>query len=198
MAAMRKKPAGGGEGLTLIEIVIVMFIIGMVMGLGVPRFVQSLKKMELKSVAWKLSAAMRGARTRAVAEKTAVTLLVDNERKSIYAVRGRPEEKEEDGKKAREGDGVEKGDGAVAPPIEIPKGVTVWNGGEREEVTAMEFYPTGSSSGGTFFVAPEESASPEDENGYVVTLDVLSGKGKVEPFADYAESGGFRLTKRAE
>ncbi len=163
----KDRRAGVSErGFTLLEIIIVMVLIGLIAAIGVPRLLGSLERAEVKTSARKIAAAMRSARSHAVSEKRAVTLVIDRKTMSVFAVRG-----------TSSGSGKK-----IAPPIRLADTVKVWTENETsagEEIYYAEFNPRGTATGGVLYVTPRESNSPDDEKGYVITLDPLSGKPKV-------------------
>ncbi len=174
----KDRRAGIGErGFTLLEMVIVMVLIGLIASIGVPRFLGSLERAEVKTSAKKIAAAMRSAKTHAIAGKKAVTLVIDRKKMTVFAIRGTPSK---EGAQDNDSGETQK----IAPPIRLSDTVKVWTENETiagEEIYHAEFSPRGTATGGVLYVTPRDSKSHDDEKGYVITLDPLSGKPKVYP-----------------
>ncbi len=163
------------RGFTLLEIIIVMVLIGLIAAIGVPRFLGSLERAEVKTSAKKIAAAMRSAKSHAIAEKKVVTLVIDRKEMKVFAIRGTSSK---EGAQDNDSDETQK----IAPPIKLADTVKVWTENETgEEIYYAEFSPRGTATGGVLYVTPRESESHDDEKGYVIMLDPLSGKPKVYP-----------------
>lgn len=159
----------GERGFTLLEILIVTILIALIAGIGIPRFIGSLERAEVKSVAAKVAGVMRRARLAAVSEKVPVTVKVDTKSRTVSAV-------------YTTGESAKR----VAEPVAIPEGVNIWTGRSGvfyHRPLSIEFAPTGSSTGGEFLIAAAGS-SPADADGYLVRLNPLSGRTIVIPARD--------------
>ncbi|MBI5638657.1 MAG: prepilin-type N-terminal cleavage/methylation domain-containing protein [Nitrospinae bacterium] len=155
---------GGLSGYTLVELLIVMAVIAMVAGLGVPFFARSLERAELKSAAGEMAALMRLARQEAIARKTVFSAVIDPAQKAAYAIEGRFD--------AGNPAGPFNGEA-----VKIPDAVKVWT--PRDGLLVLEFSPAGTASACNLAVTSMKADSAEDENGYRVTLDPLSGRARV-------------------
>lgn len=149
------------------ELVIVTFIIALVAGISIPRFFGSIEKAELQNSTGKISAIMRAARARAVAEKKIFSVIIDVQNNKIFAVRGSY-------------DSFEKPD--MIAPEEIPDSVKIQTDGENSSI--FEFRPSGGSSGGQIYITGADSRSTSDSEGYFLTVDPLSGKVKILPISE--------------
>ena len=168
-ASFAVSPSRCSRGFTLLEILIVTILIALIAGIGIPRFIGSLERAEVKSVAGKVAAVMRRARLTAVSEKVPVTVEVDTKSRTVSAV-------------YTTGEGKKR----AAEPVAIPDGVNVWTGHSGafyHRPLSIEFAPTGSSTGGDFLIAAAGS-SPADADGYLVRLNPLSGRTVVIPARD--------------
>lgn len=154
----------GCAGYTLVELLIVMAVIAMVAGLGVPFFARSLERAELKAVAGEMAALMRLARQEAIARKTVFSAVIDPAQRAVYAVEGRFD--------------------AGHPPgpfngevVKIPDAAKVWtpHGG----LLLLEFSPAGTATTCDLAVTAVKAESAGDEGGYRITLDPLSGRVRV-------------------
>ncbi len=152
------------SGYTLIELLIVMAVIAMVAAVGIPLFARSLDRAELKSAAGEMASLMRLARQEAIARKTVFSTVIDPARKAAYAIEGRFDA----------GNPAEPFNGAV---VTVPQAARIWtpNGG----LLLLEFSPAGTATACDFSVTSTKAVGPDDENGYRVTLDPLSGRARV-------------------
>lgn len=152
------------SGYTLVELLIVMAVIAMVAGLGVPFFARSLERAELKSAAGEMAALMRLARQEAIARKTVFSAVIDPAQKAAYAVAGRFDA----------GNPAGPFNGEV---VKIPDAVKVWtpHGGPL----VLEFSPAGTASICNLAVTSAKAVFEDDGNGYRITLDPLSGRARV-------------------
>ena len=176
-------PARFSKGFTLLEVVIVVIIMAVVAGMGLPAFLDSIERAEVKSAAGKVAAVMRAARVKAVSEKYLVTVVVKPEKRTLMPVRGVYVEGEETAK--------------AAPAVTLSEDVAVWTGagdgsfagGAVARATALfEFMPSGGATAGTVYVT---RADYIQDGGPVfgVRLDPLTGR--VRLLAG-EETGGLR------
>lgn len=146
----------------------------MVAGLGVPFFARSLDRAELKSAAGEMAALMRLARQEAIARKTVFSAVIDPAQQSAYAIEGRFDA----------GNPAGPFNGEV---VKIPDAAKVWTPhGER---LLLEFGPAGTATACDLAVTSAKADSAEDEGGYRVTLDPLSGRARVIRNGDAEKSG---------
>jgi len=155
----------GGRGFTLLEILIVTILIALVASIGIPRFLGSIERAQVKSTAGEIANVMRIARLKAVSEKKIVTVVVDTKSRTVRALYG--------------GDGNER----AAEPIRIPESIrllTGRSGAFYNRPMSFEFNPTGGATGGDLYISPA-GAKPTDGEGYVIRLKPLSGSSIVIP-----------------
>jgi prepilin-type N-terminal cleavage/methylation domain-containing protein len=153
------------RGFTLLEILIVTIIIALVASIGIPRFIGSIERAQVKSTAGEIANVMRLARLKAVSEKKIVTVEVDTEKRIVRAMYS--------------GDGNEM----AAEPIKIPASISLLTGspgGFYNRPMSFEFNPTGGATGGDLLISPA-SAKVMEGKGYIVRLKPLSGKSIVIP-----------------
>ena len=161
-------------GFTLLELIVVMVIISLMAGIGLPFFARSLSRAEAKTAAGKIAAVMKLARSEAIATRQPVTAVVDAGKRAAYAVRGHFN--------------IEEAATPVATPVEIPASVKIWTLGEK--VVTVEFSPAGTSSSLTLSVTTAEGTRGNDENGYRITVDPLSGRTKVVSNSEFGKNEG--------
>ena len=148
------------RGFTLLEILIVTIIIALVASIGIPRFIGSIERAQVKSTASEIANVMRLARLKAVSEKKIVTVEVDTEKRIVRAL--------------YEGENNER----AAEPIKIPESISLLTGRQGSfynRPMSFEFNPTGGATGGDLYLSAA-SANLTDSDGYVVRLKPLSGR----------------------
>jgi prepilin-type N-terminal cleavage/methylation domain-containing protein len=157
------KVCKNSAGFSLIELLVVMIIISLIAGIGIPRFIGSLERADVRASAGKIAAAVRASRNRSVSEKITLTVVIDGEKRVVYGVNG--------------GGGLEAlGRKPITPSEEIPQGITIWQKRRRVNTATIEFHPSGGSSGGSFVVTSADVSRPDGETGYVIDIDPLSGR----------------------
>ncbi len=159
-------------GFTLLELLVVVVIISLLAGLGLPFFARSLDRVEAKAAAGKIVAVMRLARGEAIATRHSMTAVVDAENRTAYAIRGKYSTS-----------GTAK---PVESPVEIPASVKVWTLGEK--IVTVEFSPSGTSSSCDLAITTEDGRAGNDKNGYHITVEPLSGRAKVIPNSEFGKN----------
>ncbi|MBI5178769.1 MAG: GspH/FimT family pseudopilin [Nitrospinae bacterium] len=152
-------------GFTLIELLIVMVIVSLIAGFGIPMFARSMERAEVKGAAGEITALMRLARGRAIATREPSTVVVDAETRQAWVVAGKFE--------------PEKNQRAVEGPVAIPQSVKLWTLGEKNVL--VEFSPSGSSTTCELALTAQDAHAGNDENGYHILLEPLSGRARVAP-----------------
>lgn len=158
-------PSRRERGFTLLEILIVTILIALVASIGIPRFLGSIERAQVKSTAGEIANVMRIARLRAVSEKKIVTVEVDTKSRTVRAMYG--------------GDENER----AAEPVKIPESISLLTGSPGSfynRPMTIEFNPTGGATGGDLYVT-YAGAKPADDEGYVIRLKPLSGNSIVIP-----------------
>jgi general secretion pathway protein H len=166
-------------GFTLLELIVVLFILGLATALVAPAFTRSFGQLRLNAAARDLAALCRFARTKAIASQTVLEVVLDR-RANAYWLRG------PDWVVSRLG-GIEQVATAENPeqPWQarlrqarvrpLPAGVTLKSvildlGPLREdERGVIAFFPQGSSTGGQVWVSDEKG------RGYRIVVDPSVG-----------------------
>lgn len=145
-------------GFTLIEIIIVLFIIGIASGLIGIAMTKSSGGLEVRKFTKEISAVLRHARTRAVSEKKIYCFVIDRDEQAfrLYA----------------EDTDYKNIDLVLDKPI--PEKLEMALQGSDEDSSHIEFMPRGNSSGGVIEIIKENG------DGYFVSVNRITGKVVVE------------------
>lgn len=158
------------RGFSLLELVVVLFIIGLSASLLAPAFSRVLKATELKATARKISSILRNSRSEAVHRGVVQRILFDLPSKSLKVQSFQAE--------------VVEGDERRDPPptvktFLIPGWVEIQElktspGQLPSEEPAIEFYPNGSSTGGSFLVVGN------GQGAYRIEVHPITGSVRIE------------------
>ncbi len=152
------------RGFSLFEMIVVLIIISLATSLTVPQLAGTLMKMNAKTSAKKVAAALRYARSRAVAEKIPYLSVFDLETNRVAVMDYRQwTEILESGENFF---AAESG----AKMYDLPDGVRFERKSrDREMSFQIAFYPTGGCSGGKIVIADEQDRK------YTVYADFITG-----------------------
>ena len=154
------------KGLSLLELMVVLFIVGLATMFLVPRFTGSLSRLELKTSAQKASSALRYARSQAVAQQATYYAVFDFEKNACFIKVEKPDEEHSEDTNARSESMTDESGGSLSraslvKTYFLPENVKI----EKAEVNdkeissgsfVIEFYPTGNSNGGTLTFIDEK------------------------------------------
>ncbi|MDX9715689.1 MAG: GspH/FimT family pseudopilin [Dissulfurispiraceae bacterium] len=144
------------DGFTIIELVIVLFIIGLASAVAAVAFTQGLDAVKLKASAKEVAATLRHAREQAVSQKNVYIFLID---KNSYALKA-------------DGDNVlenEKDDRLkFLMQRELRNGVAFQN--SQDKPTKILFYPLGDSTGGHIYLKNSKGSA------YRVSVEKLTAR----------------------
>jgi len=146
------------SGFTLIEIIIVLFIIGIASGLVGIWISRGSGNLEIRKFTKDISAVLRYARTRAVSEKKIYSFVIDREEQK-YRLYG----EDSDNEKAE-----------LVMDKDIPENLQMMLQDRDEESSNIEFFPRGNSTGGVIEILKETGT------GYLIRINKLTGKVDVE------------------
>ena len=156
-------------GFTLLELLVVVVIITLMSVFVAPRMLGSLTHMNLKTSAKRIAAALRYARSQAVAEQVTYAAVFDEEANtvSVAAAGDAPESAA-----GESHNGEETGPSALV--YALPAGISLGKSESFEDplgdaALQIEFYADGNSSGGAVILTDER------EKRYVVQVDFISG-----------------------
>jgi general secretion pathway protein H len=178
----------GRAGFSLLELTVVLFIVGLLSLVVVPRMTGTLSQTRLKTASKDISAALRFARSRAATEKKVYTANFDLDAGTLDVAAGEATDGEKTGSKA-----AAWGGGPRSGSYKLPEGVKLETAslGEEEVDSGMfdiRFFPTGGSSGGEIILVNER------ERRYGVTVDLLTGSVRAEEIEP--EGSGSRRRSR--
>ncbi len=148
------------KGFTLIEIIVVLFIIGLATGIVGIMISSNSSNLELRTFTRDISSILRYARNSAVSEKQIYCLSFDHENNMIRLYSETIDYKINETVLSRE----------------LPAGIEIVIGDGGED-SHLEFMPQGNSSGGTIEIRDEEGRS------YYIDVNRITGKisvGKAE------------------
>lgn len=149
---VREKDAS--RGFTLLEILLVLFLMGLAYGLAVPMIGSGAMTLELKGATRQLAAGLRKARGAAIAQRDEATLTVDVEQRQFML----------------SGDSKTY---SVSKNVELNL-FTAQSEQIGEKVGNIRFFPDGTSTGGRITLTAKGSS-------FTVDVDWLTGKVVVTP-----------------
>ncbi|TNE75954.1 MAG: type II secretion system protein GspH [Gammaproteobacteria bacterium] len=124
-------------GFTLLELLVVLFLVSLAIGVAATRFSAGTESAELRTEARKLVALLRQTRTRAVSESLSLGVAPVPEK---FAYQLQPEGKE----------------------VLLPEGLSLNIAADNRDVSSMRpgifFYPDGSSNGGTLTLSSDNGS----------------------------------------
>ncbi len=149
----------GRNGFTLIELVLVLFVIGIASALAVGILYRSMDNIRLKTSAKELSASLRYARSHAVAEKKIYSFVMNKNGYGLYT------------EQYDKSDADYEKTSLVFQKI-LPQGIIA----EYQEIEdiRIDFYPQGDSTGGEIKLKNEKGSV------MVITVEKITGKVKIE------------------
>jgi general secretion pathway protein H len=148
------------KGFTLIELIIVIFIIGMASAVVGGSIYRSMDDIRLKTAAKEMAATLRYARSRSVAEKKVYSFIADVKGYGLYT--------------GHSDSGLKTGQETHAYALYkyYPEGIDIENG-EKEE-TGIDFFPGGDSTGGSIILKNRKSSS------HVISVDKIQSSVKIK------------------
>lgn len=142
---------------TLLELLVVLLIVSLMSAMVLPRLAGSLDRLNSESVAKKIAAALRYARSQAVSERRTFSARFDFEKREMGI------------RNLKSGNGNSKSE----PTYRLPKGVQFAEAAPEERMEAgvfeIVFYPGGNSSGGEVTVLDEKKRQ------YEISVDFITG-----------------------
>ena len=145
-------------GVTLLEVIIVLFIIGLASGLAGIIVSKGSKGLEVRTFAREVSSVLRYSRNHAVSEKKIYCFVIDKDEAMIRLY------SEDAGYKNIE----------TVLSKSIPEELQIEIQGSDSDSSYMEFFPRGNSSGGVIEIVNEKG------DAYYLTINRITGKLTVE------------------
>jgi prepilin-type N-terminal cleavage/methylation domain-containing protein len=135
----------GQKGITLLEIIVVLAIIGLLVALSTPRLYNSWRNLQCKRAATSFASLLRYAHQQAILRKEPQTIRIDLDGLTTRLLPPKAVSHEgEDGKVKKTTSPVTYTfPSSVRPRLIIPERATVIDSGQRD----ILFYPTGNSTG---------------------------------------------------
>jgi len=153
----------GKNGFTLLELVLVLFLMGLIAGLVLPFVVSTLDRVKLQSEARQMASALQFARSEAITRKTLLTFNANIDENQYWLAI--PKDKE------------------VTQSKTLDESVKIKEYQGSEETLSdgtfkINFYPRGNSSAGTIHL--QSSINENEAPVYAITIDPITGKPRVE------------------
>jgi len=153
------------KGFTLLELVLVLFLMGLIVGLALPFVVNTIDRVKLQSEARQIASAIQFARSEAISKKKMFVLNANiNQNKYWLTI---PKEKK------------------IVQSMTIDKSVRIRDYRSTEDLLTdgnfvINFYPRGNSSAGT--IRLQSSIDKSETNVYSIIIDPITGKPKIQRF----------------
>ncbi len=168
---MKKQNDKRRNAFTLLELLVVLVIISLISALVAPRIGGSLTNLELKTGAKRIAAALRYARSKAVSEKKTYAAYFDFDHNRLTISR---EEQPANISLFDDSAGDSESKEKATEVYDLPNEVSIQATPDAEKNQSpspyqIQFYPNGSSSGGSVLVANERG------NSWTVDVDFITG-----------------------
>ena len=145
-------------GFTLIELIIVLFLVGIIAGLAGLYIGKDTGSLELKKFTKEVSAVMRSARNRAVSEKKIYCFVIDNDELMLRLF----------------SEDTDYTNVTLIMEKEIPEELQVDLLGSGREAAYVEFFPGGSTTGGVIEITNMKGSR------FLISVNRITGKLIVE------------------
>jgi len=149
------------------ELILVLFIVGLAAGLATPYVASTLDRVKNQSIVRKIASALRFARTKAISQKTPVAFNASIDDKQYWLTEAKTND--------LIGNAI-----TLGPEIRITQ-FSDQNVQLTQGAFAIVFFPQGNSSGGSIHLETTVSGKPGSR--YSITLDQITGKPYVEEAA---------------
>ena len=150
-------------GFTLLELVLVLFLIGLIAGLALPFVVSTLDRVKLQSEARQMASAIQFARSEAITKKTLLTFNANIDENEYWLAIPKDNEVTQSR--------------FLNEPVQIKE-----HQGTEEPLSdgtfIINFYPRGNSSAGT--IRLQSSINENEAPVYAIAIDPITGKPKVK------------------
>jgi len=157
-----KDLAGISHGFTMVELLVVLFLLGLMMALTIPAFTKTLRSLKAKSTVRKIVSALKYARSEAVFKQVPQIVHFDRDNNLFWLGKDRKVSASEDIKVVK------------LPPEIYIKDLERMDRARDSESNSIWFYSDGSSSSGIITVVDREI-----EKSYRISVDFFTGLPKV-------------------
>jgi type II secretion system protein H len=152
------------RGFSLMELILVLFIVGLAASLATPYVSSSLDRIKNQTTVRKIASSLRYARTQAIAQKTLVVFNASIDNKQYWIAEAKTNEPI--------GNTI-----TLGPEIRMAQ-FSDQNATLTQGAFSIVFYPQGNSSGGSFKLETMVSGKPGSL--YSIAIDQVTGKPYVE------------------
>lgn len=168
------------RGMTLIEIMFVVVILGVTMAVALPNMTGVNRKNKLRAAAREIVALSKAARAEAVFGERTTELILDLEKHEFWIDLRRPTDEQKTGSRTG-GKGVNKKPtksmleekrALSRPQVQFADVMALDQNILKDKMVAIDFYPDGSASPTLF--------SLQNDRGQAITIEVLKATGQVE------------------
>jgi len=155
------------KGFTLLELVLVLFIIGLIVGLALPFVVKTLNRVKLQSEVRQIASTIKFARSEAISKKILFTFNANIEQNKYWLAI--PKEKK------------------IIQSKTLDESIRIRDYKRAEDTLKdgnfiINFYPRGNSSAGT--IRLESSIDESETTGYDIIIDPITAKPKIKHFEE--------------
>ena len=160
---LNKPSTSGDKGFSLLELILVLFLMGLIVGLALPFVVKTLDRVKLQSETRQIASTLQFARSEAISKKKIFTFNADIDQNKYWLAI--PKEKK------------------VIQSKALDESIRIREYKSTEDTFTsgtfiINFYPLGNSSAGTIHLqSPIDGSEPTI---YAISIDAITGKPKIK------------------
>ena len=164
---LNKSRTSGNKGFSLLELILVLFLMGLIVGLALPFVVKTLDRVKLQSEARQIASTLQFARSEAISKKILFTFNANIDQNKYWLAI--PKEKK------------------IIQSKAIDKSVRIREYKHAEDTLTdgnfiINFYPRGNSSAGTIHL--QSSINESETTVYAIIINPITGKPKIKRFEE--------------